>query len=115
MSGGLEEGVVVEEGLCAILGLAQRPGGVRRVSVFERAALAWGNERAYPAAAILAGTSLGANVCATATGCGRSDRNHPAESQELGMENSDHPQSRQTRMSGDGVMGGWLIVRGLLR
>jgi hypothetical protein len=41
--------------------------------------------------------------------------NHPAESQERGMENSDQPQSRQTRTSGEGVMGGWLSVRGLLR
>lgn len=39
-------------------------------------------------------------------GCGRSERSHPADSQERGIENSDHPQSRQTRMSGDGVMGG---------
>ncbi len=38
-------------------------------------------------------------------------RSHPAESQERGIENSDQPQSRQTRTSGDGVMGGWLRVR----
>lgn len=44
--------------------------------------------------------------------CGRS---HPAESHVGGMENSDHPQSRHTMISGDGVMGGWLSVRGLLR
>ena len=43
--------------------------------------------------------------------CGRIERNHPAESQERGIENSDQPQSRQTRTSGDGVMGGWLRVR----
>lgn len=47
--------------------------------------------------------------------CGRSERSQPADSHEWGIENSDHPQSRQTRMSGDGVMGGWLSVRGLLR
>ena len=40
------------------------------------------------------------------TACGRSERSQPAESQECGMENYDHPQSRHTRMSGDGVMGG---------
>lgn len=33
-------------------------------------------------------------------------RSQPAESQERGMENSDQPQSRQTRTSGEGVMGG---------
>jgi len=49
------------------------------------------------------------------TGSGRAGRNQPAESQERGMENSDHPQSRQTRTSGDGVIGGWLSVRGPLR
>jgi hypothetical protein len=38
--------------------------------------------------------------------CVRMERNHPAESQERGMENSDQPQSRQTRISGEGVMGG---------
>jgi len=40
------------------------------------------------------------------TACGRGGRNHPAESQERGMENSDQPQSRQTCTSGEGVMGG---------
>jgi hypothetical protein len=49
------------------------------------------------------------------TGCGRSGRNHPAESQACGIENSDQPQSRQTRMSGEGVNGGWLRVRGTFR
>ena len=43
-------------------------------------------------------------------GCGRIERSHPAESQERGIENSDHPQSRQTWTSGDGVNGGWLRV-----
>jgi len=47
--------------------------------------------------------------------CGRIERNHPAESQERGIENSDQPQSRQTSTSGDGVMGGWLSVRWQLR
>jgi hypothetical protein len=51
----------------------------------------------------------------TATGCGRIGRSHPAESQERGIENSDHPQSRQTMTSGDGVIGGWLSVRRQLR
>ncbi|HUV70691.1 MAG TPA: hypothetical protein VMW15_13575 [Terracidiphilus sp.] len=45
----------------------------------------------------------------------RSDCSHPAESQVRGMENSDQPQSRQTRTSGDGETGGWLMVRGRLR
>jgi hypothetical protein len=44
-------------------------------------------------------------------GCVRIERNHPAESQERGIENSDQPQSRQTMTSGDGVMGGWQMVR----
>jgi len=30
------------------------------------------------------------------TACGRMGRNHPAASQECGIENSDHPQSRHT-------------------
>jgi len=41
-----------------------------------------------------------------AVDCGRSEPSHPAESQECGIENSDQPQSRQTRMSGEGVIGG---------
>jgi hypothetical protein len=49
------------------------------------------------------------------TGCGRNDCNHPAESHAPGIENSLQPQSRQTRTSGEGVIGGWLIVRTLLR
>jgi len=63
----------------------------------------------------MASTAVGAMVGAVGTTCGRNDRNHPADSQERGMENSDQPQSRHTRTSGDGVMGGWLKVRGLLR
>ena len=47
--------------------------------------------------------------------CVRMGRSHPAESQERGIENSDQPQSRQTRTSGEGVMGGWLRVRWQLR
>ena len=39
-------------------------------------------------------------------GCGRCGRSHPAASHEGGMENSDHPQSRQTWISGEGVIGG---------
>jgi hypothetical protein len=45
----------------------------------------------------------------------RRDRNHPAESQAPGMENSLHPQSKQTRTSGEGVIGGWLMVRNVFR
>ena len=45
-------------------------------------------------------------------GVGRSELSHPAESQVFGMENSLQPQSRQTTMSGEGDMGGWLRVRG---
>jgi hypothetical protein len=37
----------------------------------------------------------------------------PAASQAFGTKNSEHPQSRQTLTSGDGVMGGRLNVRGL--
>jgi hypothetical protein len=46
---------------------------------------------------------------------GREDLNQPAESQERGTENSDQPQSRQIWTSGEGITGGWLNVRGLLR
>jgi hypothetical protein len=64
----------------------------------------------------MASTTAGGTMeGAVGTTCGRNERNHPADSQERGMENSDQPQSRQTRTSGDGVMGGWLKVRGLLR
>jgi len=56
-----------------------------------------------------------AEVAVMGTTAGRIGRNHPAESQERGMENSDQPQSRQTFTSGAGFMGGWLNVRGPLR
>jgi hypothetical protein len=52
------------------------------------------------------GTVCVANSVSATAGCGRRERNHPAESQARGMTNSDQPQSRQTRMSGEGVMGG---------
>lgn len=45
----------------------------------------------------------------------RIGRSQPAESQERGIENSDQPQSKQTRTSGEGVIGGWLSVRWQLR
>jgi hypothetical protein len=50
-----------------------------------------------------------------AGGAGRSERSHPADNHERGIENSDQPHSTQTCTSGDGVMGGWLKVRGALR
>ena len=46
------------------------------------------------------------------TAWGPRGRNHPFDSHECGIENSDQPQSMQTRISGDGVSGGWLSVRG---
>jgi hypothetical protein len=46
---------------------------------------------------------------------GRAESSQPADSQERGTENSDQPQSRQMRTSGEGVSGGWLNVRGLFR
>ena len=49
------------------------------------------------------------------TAAGRAERSHPAESQERGTENSDQPHSTQIWTSGEGVNGGWLIVRGPLR
>lgn len=55
------------------------------------------------------GNGMGAG---RAGGAGRNELSHPAESHVFGMENSLQPQSRQTRMSGDGDMGGWLRVRG---
>jgi hypothetical protein len=60
--------------------------------------------------AAFAETRDGADVVAGAD-CFRMGRSHPAESQECGIENSDQPQSKQTRTSGEGVMGGWLRVR----
>jgi hypothetical protein len=45
----------------------------------------------------------------------RVEPSQPAFSQARGMENSDHPQSKHTHTSGEGVMGGWLSVRGELR
>ena len=56
-----------------------------------------------------AGNGMGAG---RAGGAGRNELSHPAESQVFGMENSLQPQSRQTRLSGEGDMGGWLRVRG---
>jgi len=47
---------------------------------------------------------LAEELVTTSTGC--MARSHPAESQERGTENSAHPQSRHTVMSGDGVKGG---------
>ena len=43
---------------------------------------------------------------AEGAGAGRSERSQPPDSHEFGMENSLQPQSRQTRMSGDGETGG---------
>jgi len=47
--------------------------------------------------------------------CGRAGRSHPAASQLRGIENSEKPHSWQTFTSGEGVIGGWLNVRGVLR
>ncbi len=59
---------------------------------------------------------IAASMVLTSGGVGtRSDWSQPAESQVRGIENSDQPQSRQTRTSGEGDMGGWLMVRGRLR
>jgi hypothetical protein len=59
---------------------------------------------------------MGAWLAAGIAGAsGRRDRSHPADNHDFGIENSLQPQSRQTRMSGEGDMGGWLMVRGLFR
>ena len=50
-----------------------------------------------------------------AVGCFLRGLSQPAESQGSGIENSDQPQSIQTLTSGEGVMGGWLRVRGKFR
>jgi len=50
-----------------------------------------------------------------AVGCFLSGLSQPAESQESGIENSDQPQSTQTLTYGEGVIGGWLRVRGEFR
>jgi hypothetical protein len=42
-------------------------------------------------------------------------RSQPAVSQASGIENSAHPQSMHAFMSGAGVTGGWLSVRGEFR
>jgi len=56
---------------------------------------------------ITAAAALAVAIPASVTvGCGRRERNQPAESQARGITNSDQPQSRQTRMSGEGVIGG---------
>ena len=65
---------------------------------------------------VVATATVGAGMLLVAgAGTGRIGCSHPALSQERGIENSDQPQSRHTRISGEGVMGGWLRVRGLLR
>jgi hypothetical protein len=63
----------------------------------------------------LAGTIDGPMEDALGTACGRMGRSHPAERYERGMENSLQPQSRQTWMSGEGVSGGWLRMREVVR
>ena len=63
----------------------------------------------------MAGISDGAITDPFKSSAWRAERNHPAESQDRGTENSDQPQSRQMRTSGEGVKGGWLNVRGLFR
>lgn len=56
---------------------------------------------------ITTAAALAVEIPASLTvGCGRRERNQPAESHARGITNSDQPQSRQTRMSGEGVMGG---------
>ena len=65
----------------------------------------WGSELS-PHYMTTADMPAGAIPVAFTAGCGRRDRNQPAESQARGIMNSDQPQSRQTRMSGEGVMGG---------
>ena len=62
-----------------------------------------------------AGTSEAAITVSLAALVERTDCSHPAESQDRGTENSDQPQSKHTLISGEGVTGGWLNVRGLLR
>jgi hypothetical protein len=54
------------------------------------------------------------SVGALAAETGRTGRSQ-VEIQVVGIENPDHPQSRQTCTSGDGFIGGWLRVRGALR
>jgi hypothetical protein len=63
----------------------------------------------------IAGTNEAAMTLPSGEPVGRAERSHPAESQERGTENSDQPQSTQMRISGEGVRGGWLNVRGPLR
>ena len=62
-----------------------------------------------------AGTSEAVITVSLAELVERTDCSHPAESQDRGTENSDQPQSKHTLISGEGVTGGWLNVRGLLR
>jgi hypothetical protein len=69
-------------------------------------------DQAYPA---IACSSVDTSVGRSGTACGRMGRSQPAESHDRGIENSDQPQSKQALMSGEGVMGGWLRVRGRLR
>jgi len=64
---------------------------------------------------VVATATVGNGMLLAGAGAGRMGCSQPALSQERGMENSDQPQSRQTRISGEGVMGGWLSVRGRLR
>jgi hypothetical protein len=68
--------------------------------------------RIYETSAIPVGNAFSVPL---ATPSGRAGFNHPAASHERGIANSDQPQSRHALTSGDGVIGGWLNVRGLLR
>jgi hypothetical protein len=59
-----------------------------------------------------AGTSEAASTLSLTALAEGTDRNHPAESQERGTENSDQPQSKHILISGEGVTGGWPNIRG---
>jgi hypothetical protein len=53
------------------------------------------------------GPSIPLEVCSECGCCaGRAERNHPADNQERGIENSDQPQSTHTYTSGEGFIGG---------
>ena len=55
---------------------------------------------------VAANTFVAVMAAALGVGWVRAERNHPAASQERGIENSDQPQSRQTSTSGGGFIGG---------
>jgi len=97
------------KGLQQLLGAFLRTKTVRAAHwwKYRQTAQPWaGSAELFARYMTTAIAAAGAISVSFKTGCGRRDCNQPAESHARGITNSDQPQSRQTRMSGEGVIGG---------